>query len=276
MSVEVRRIIRVGPRSSAVTIPSRWLRALGLKKGSQVVLVFTGSRILVEPLQRDNGLGGQIAVSGSDKAALAKLKAAFLEGISRIVLKSSYEEAVKLMMALREEIPSVVFIAEPRSTHHTIIFPEVSIEYPALVVKLCELFKKIIRREGDFESLLADFNYTQLLLIRSLKVQAHASSFNVHEALDAVLFARVLQELLDELISSTSLSEELADALSILVEQYCSRDLDEAVRTASSVLEKLSSFPPKLQKHLSLIAELILRKCIRDRACRCKHFYPQV
>ncbi|MEM0250247.1 MAG: AbrB/MazE/SpoVT family DNA-binding domain-containing protein [Desulfurococcaceae archaeon] len=277
MESETRKIMRIGPRSSAVVLPSKWIRELGLKHGDRVKLFYSGAKIIITPLKEDELARGQIMIEGANTVASAKLKAAFLEGITNIKLKASYDEAIKLLQSLKEELPSMVFIASPEGQYHTVVFPDIGIDHASLLVKLCELFKKMMRREGELHDLAMDFNYTQLLLVRSLKMKLYEEAIDVADALDVVLFAKILGELASSVLErGSNLDEEVIDALAILVEQYYAKDLDHAVRIASSTLIKLDRMPPEIQHYASTIAELIFRKCIRDRACRCKHFFPKV
>lgn len=277
MSVEVRKVIRVGKQSSAIVMPSTWMKQLGLNPGDQVKLIYDGNRVIMTPVKESELLRGQIMVEGSDKVAFTKLKAAFMEGVVNIKLKASYEEAVKLMSELKKEVPSVLFVARPNIKYHTVIFPDVGVDYGDLIAKLCEVFKKIIRREGELDVLLSDFKYTQLLLMRQLKVKYYEDTLNVPEALDIVLFANTLSEIVDSITKEgVEISEEIEDALSILVEQYCSSDLDTAVKIGSNTIIKADKFPHEIQKHVLNLVELIFRRCIRDKACRCRHFFPKI
>jgi len=277
MESEIRKIMRIGSRSNAVILPSKWVRELGLKHGDKVRLFYTGSKILITPIKEDELTRGQIMIEGTDNVASAKLKAAFLEGITNVKLKGDYGEAVKLLQALKGEIPSMVFVTNPESQYHTVIFPEVSIDHSSLLAKLCELFKKVMRSEGDLHDLVMDFNYTQLLLIRSLKVRLYEEAIDVASAVDIALFSRILGELMSKVIERPGgLDEEIVDAIAVLVDHYCADDLDRAVKIASNTLVKIDKIPSDLQQYVSTIAELIFRKCIRDRACRCKHFFPKV
>jgi SpoVT / AbrB like domain. len=277
LSVEVRKVIRVGKQSSAIVMPSTWMKQLGLNPGDQVKLIYDGNRVIMTPVKESELLRGQIMVEGSDKVAFTKLKAAFMEGVVNIKLKASYEEAVKLMSELKKEVPSVLFVARPNIKYHTVIFPDVGVDYGDLIAKLCEVFKKIIRREGELDVLLSDFKYTQLLLMRQLKVKYYEDTLNVPEALDIVLFANTLSEIVDSITKEgVEISEEIEDALSILVEQYCSSDLDTAVKIGSNTIIKADKFPHEIQKHVLNLVELIFRRCIRDKACRCRHFFPKI
>ncbi|MEM4934187.1 MAG: AbrB/MazE/SpoVT family DNA-binding domain-containing protein, partial [Desulfurococcaceae archaeon] len=231
MESETRKIMRIGPRSSAVVLPSKWIRELGLKHGDRVKLFYSGAKIIITPLKEDELARGQIMIEGANTVASAKLKAAFLEGITNIKLKASYDEAIKLLQSLKEELPSMVFIASPEGQYHTVVFPDIGIDHASLLVKLCELFKKMMRREGELHDLAMDFNYTQLLLVRSLKMKLYEEAIDVADALDVVLFAKILGELASSVLErGSNLDEEVIDALAILVEQYYAKDLDHAVR----------------------------------------------
>ncbi|MEM0004456.1 MAG: AbrB/MazE/SpoVT family DNA-binding domain-containing protein [Desulfurococcaceae archaeon] len=277
MSVEVRKVIRVGKQSSAIVVPSTWMKQLGLNPGDQVKLIYDGNRVIMTPVKESELLRGQIMVEGSDKVAFTKLKAAFMEGIVNIKLKAEYEEAVKLLTELKKEVPSVLFVTRPDAKYHTVIFPDIGVEHGDLIVKLCEVFKKIVRRDGELSVLLSDFKYTQLLLMRLLKIKYYEDTINVPEALDLVLFTNTLSEIVDSIVNGgLEITEEIEDALSILVEQYCSSDLDTAVKIGSNTIVKVDKFPHEIQKHVLNLVELIFRRCIRDKACRCRHFFPKI
>ena len=277
MSVEVRKVIRVGKQSSAIVVPSTWMKQLGLNPGDQVKLIYDGNRVIMTPVKESELLRGQIMVEGSDKVAFTKLKAAFMEGIVNIKLKAEYEEAVKLLTELKKEVPSVLFVTRPEAKYHTVIFPDIGLEHGDLIAKLCEVFKKIVRRDGELSVLLSDFKYTQLLLMRLLKIKYYEDTINVPEALDLVLFTNTLSEIVDSIVNGgLEITEEIEDALSILVEQYCSSDLDTAVKIGSNTIVKVDKFPHEIQKHVLNLVELIFRRCIRDKACRCRHFFPKI
>ena len=277
MSVEVRKVIRVGKQSSAIVVPSTWMKQLGLNPGDQVKLIYDGNRVIMTPVKESELLRGQIMVEGSDKVAFTKLKAAFMEGIVNIKLKAEYEEAVKLLTELKKEVPSVLFVTKPDAKYHTVIFPDIGLEHGDLIAKLCEVFKKIVRRDGELSVLLSDFKYTQLLLMRLLKIKYYEDTINVPEALDLVLFTNTLSEIVDSIVNGgLEITEEIEDALSILVEQYCSSDLDTAVKIGSNTIVKVDKFPHEIQKHVLNLVELIFRRCIRDKACRCRHFFPKI
>jgi len=165
----------------------------------------------------------------------------------------------------------------PGSEYHTLVFPEVHVNYNELVVKLCELFSKITRRDGDLNVLLLDFKHTVLLLIRLLKIKCYEDSLNLPDALDIVLYANILSELVDLFVERGSEFDEYAWEIAVsLAEQYINDDLETAIRVCSGILVKADKLPLQIQKHISSLIDLIFRKCIRDRACRCRHFYPKI
>lgn len=60
----------------------------------------------------------------------------------------------------------------------------------------------------------------------------------------------------------------------MLVDQYCSSDLDAAVKIGSNTIIKADKHEPGiLYKNILILVE-ISRRCIRDKACRYRHF-PQ-
>lgn len=253
------------------------MKQLGVNVGDKVRLVYDGTKVIVTPVKENELLRGQIMIEGADEVALAKLTAAFMEGIANIKLKADYEQAVKLLNELKDQVPSVLYIAKPGAQYHTIIFPDVSVDHIELLAKFCEVFKKIIRREGELGALLSDFKYTRLLLMRVLKIKYYENNLNTPEALDIVLFINTLCEIVDLIVKESVLvGQEVSDAISMLVDQFYSSDLDTAVKIGSNTVVKVDKFPPEIQKHILTLVELIFRRCIRDKACRCRHFFPKV
>jgi hypothetical protein len=253
------------------------MKQMGLKPGDQVKLFFNGDRVSMAPVKEDDLMRGQVAIEGADRVTFAKLKAAFMEGVSNVKLKADYESAVKLVSDLRREVSPLLFIGKPGSEYHTLVFPEIHVNYNELVVKLCELFSKITRRDGDLNVLLLDFKHTVLLLIRLLKIKCYEDSLNLPDALDIVLYANILSELVDLFVERGSEFDEYTWEIVVsLAEQYINDDLETAIRVCSGILVKADKLPLQIQKYVSSLIDLIFRKCIRDRACRCRHFYPKI
>ena len=63
MGMEVRRIQRLGSSSLVVTLPKEWARRLGLKPGSQVILIDEGNSIRIMPMNHELPKGVYIDLS---------------------------------------------------------------------------------------------------------------------------------------------------------------------------------------------------------------------
>jgi hypothetical protein len=95
------------------------MKQLGLKPGDQVKLFFNGNRVSMAPVKEDDLMRGQVAIEGANRVTFAKLKAAFMEGVSNVKLKADYESAVKLVSDLRREVsPSCLLVSLVVSTTH--------------------------------------------------------------------------------------------------------------------------------------------------------------
>ncbi len=63
MNMEVRRVQRLGSSSLVVTLPKEWAKRLGLKPGSQVILVDDGNSIRILPMNHETPRGIHIDLS---------------------------------------------------------------------------------------------------------------------------------------------------------------------------------------------------------------------
>ena len=57
MSMEVRRVQRLGSSSLVITLPKEWTRRLGIKPGDQILLYDEGSELRISPLEKKTGSG---------------------------------------------------------------------------------------------------------------------------------------------------------------------------------------------------------------------------
>jgi len=101
---EVRRIIRVGPKSYALILPKRWLQERGLGPGDNLVLYTADDYILVVPLGRRRGEAAptvtpELVVNREllEKMALtedAAVSCSYLMGFNAVLLKGFRESDV--------------------------------------------------------------------------------------------------------------------------------------------------------------------------------------
>ncbi|MCD6084006.1 MAG: AbrB/MazE/SpoVT family DNA-binding domain-containing protein, partial [Desulfurococcales archaeon] len=109
MEHDSRKLIRVGPGSIALTIPKKWASLMGLKTGDVVDIYFDGKKLSAVPRRRavtDESIQIFIDVTeGNVSAAVRKLAAAFVEGITKVRVRCQQETLRKLTAELRRAVP---------------------------------------------------------------------------------------------------------------------------------------------------------------------------
>jgi len=88
LSMEVRRIQRLGTSSLVVTLPKEWARRLGLKPGSQVILIDDGNSIRILPMDHETPKGVHIDLSKfSPPIAYAAPYCIYISGYDSVTFK---------------------------------------------------------------------------------------------------------------------------------------------------------------------------------------------
>ncbi|MEB3852220.1 MAG: AbrB/MazE/SpoVT family DNA-binding domain-containing protein [Desulfurococcales archaeon] len=82
MSVEVRRVQKLGASSLVVTIPKEWARRLGIEPGSRVYVVDEGDSIRVIPVDHGSGEAPALEVPPQASAAGNLVVCVYLSGLS--------------------------------------------------------------------------------------------------------------------------------------------------------------------------------------------------
>ncbi len=299
---DVRKVIRVGMRSLAITIPKKWARELGLEPGSSVDMVYDGSKIVVKPQSRGEAEETNIFVEvGHDiEAALRKLIAGYIEGVTRVRVKASYSEAIELGEKLREYVPSAIIVAKPGSAYHDIVFTDYSIGLRDILDKLATTVLEVLSRLekntlNDVEKLYQDFIKSYTLCMRVAKRKIVEGAEQPLDIVDGIVFARYLREIVemvarDEIemlidldLHSISLIVDLAKTA---IKSYIESDIDTSLRLLEKASTMLRDAAAKSSEHRRVfeklksvilgIAELNLEKCIRSKACRCRYFSPKI
>ena len=290
----VKRVNVVGRGSLSVILPKRWAEALGLKPGDRVSMVFDGSRVVLTPYSSE-GTAEEMNIMvevDSEEVALRKLVASYFEGVTRVKVRSGYEEVVKLSERLRDVVPSFVLMSNPQSTVHEVVFTDVEAGLPELL----KTFEPVVYRAleeieeiGSSGPMYREFMRKYLHLLRAIKYRAAQGSLDTYEAVDLSLALEYIRELIDSVARlgrdrvevDTALGQVL-DSARALVGAILAEDVESATAVADKVLQVLDAIYCNTDACNSLkylatrMSEIVLGRCIRSRACRCKYFFPKV
>ncbi|MEM0014574.1 MAG: AbrB/MazE/SpoVT family DNA-binding domain-containing protein [Zestosphaera sp.] len=292
----VKKVSVVGKGSLSVIIPKKWAESIGIKPGDDVNLVFDGSRITMLPrTQRESDEGMNILVEvESQDLALRKLVSAYLEGVTKVKVKSSYVDVIELAEKLKSNVTMFILKADPSSDVHEFVFNDVKAELDSIAKLMESTIYEVLEalEEGALER--ASLAYKEVMrmylyFLRNLKLHLAEESIEPYEAIDLVLAVEYVKELLDVLMSMNpqeARSDKCVGNLLELTEASTralfSQDIDSAVNTAGNVLKALATINAaqglcdRCRHLLTKISEIVLGRCIRNKACRCKHFYPRV
>ncbi len=101
MSVEIRRVQRLGASSIVVTIPKEWARRMGIDVGSKVYLVDEGDSIRILPLEKDSGVPPEIPLPPIPGAAGSVVVCLYLSGLVEARLRPRGIPAREALMELK-------------------------------------------------------------------------------------------------------------------------------------------------------------------------------
>ncbi len=299
---DVRKVIRVGMRSLAITIPKKWARELGLEPGSSVDMVFDGNKIVVKPQSRGEAEESNIFVEVGHnlETAIRKLIAGYIEGVTRVRVKASYSEAIELGERLREYVPLAIVVAKPGSAYHDIVFTDYNVGLRDILDKLATTVLEVLSRLekgslNDVDKLYQDFIKSYTLCMRVAKRRIVEGAEQPLDIVDGIVFARYLREIVemiarDEFESFNDLDLQsislIVDLAKTAIRSYVDNDIDTSLRLLEKASTMLMDAASKSSEHRRVfeklksvvlgIAELNLEKCIRSKACRCRYFYPKI
>ncbi|MCX8184772.1 MAG: AbrB/MazE/SpoVT family DNA-binding domain-containing protein [Sulfolobales archaeon] len=285
----------VGRGSLSIVVPKRWADALGIKPGDRVLLHFDGSKITVSPTasSEQNEEVNVLVELDSSSIAIRKLVASYVEGVTRVKLKAEYEHVLKLSEELKNYVTSFILIANPDLDTHELAFSDVKTDLVSLLKTMEATSSKLVENieERDPSALVTyrEFYRKYLYFLRSLKQSVADGSLDSYEALDLAVSIEYVKEIFDLLItadqSKLSSDSNLLRILEIAraaISATLLQDVEVAVNNVIKILNLLeevncASEICRSVKYLATrISELVLGRCVRNRACRCKYFFPKV
>lgn len=290
----VKKVNVVGKGSLSVIIPKRWADALGLKPGDVVSLHFDGSKIILTPIgpADQGGDMGILVELDNFNVALRKLIASYIEGVTKVKVKGEYKNVLELSEKLKNFVTNFVLIPKPGSDLHDVTFSDVKTDLRSLL-KIIESTSKKLLDEIEEASLAAQSTYAEfyreyLYFLRSIKLYVADGELDPYEALDLVVSIEYVKELLDILAPTTGEIHHASEITTLLeltratISALLIQDVETATKNTIKIMNVLdgivcSSDICRSIKYLTMrMAEQILGRCVRSKACRCKYFFPKV
>ena len=322
-----RKIIRVGEKSWAITLPRKWCSELGIKPGDVVDLIYYGSSITLKPMlkaeeqgTRDKGMQLMLDISRSRDYLMRELIACYIEGVTRVRIKGNEADVSKLINYLQRKLVGLVAVNEVSSSFTDVIFTDISINVNSILRRMVSLIKVLLTnlyelidgvRDDVYQSIMSIEDEIDRLYFLGLRVCKNLctklSGEELLNSIDAISIMKDIENIADSLLRCAEVLRNLRkphinSAVKILnyIEkvvmdtlQSCSENaIEKALNILASnnelreSIKKVSSRDPSLNTLvnealliLSLcrdMAEVTIGKCIRNKACRCKHFYPRL
>ncbi len=292
---DVRKLMRLGTSSTALILPKKWLQDLGLKPGSLVNLFFDGSSITVSPRMFVKGCGGrvdgtQIFIDLSRDGVgvgAQEIAAAYVEGVSRIRVRGTEKEISALISELNNSIAGFIIVSREKSLYD-IVISEFHVDPDQLVSRGVSIVNEIIsayssRDLDKVDALMREFRRlynTALRLVRSEVVIAPPEE--IPRLFDTLTIMDKIRELITFLkIDGTRMPKVALEDLGELFRAAIRSIMENNVRWALKVIQFCQT--SVCRRHASYMVNVIvdlckvaLRKCVRDRACRCKYFLPEI
>ncbi len=292
---DVRKLMKLGASSTALIIPKKWLNDLRLGPGSLVDVFFDGTSITVVPRREviEHEVGSkdmQIFVDLKEdgvEVAAQEIVAAYVEGATRIRVRGDETDIAKLMNLLNNFITGFIIVSRGKSFYDVVV-SEFYVDPKDLVNRSLDVvatFLDMLKGDSGYLSMLNEFMKLYNAGLRLIRSKVVASP---PEAIPELLDYLTILEKLRNLVTTATLSKDKVSKDEL-------EDITEVFRSASAAVKENS-----VEKALKVIefcrrsrvcnngalvyvssaiielAEVVVRKCVRDKACRCRHFFPKI
>lgn len=315
-----RKIIKVGEKSYAVTLPKKWCSELGLQPGDIVDLIFHETSIVLKLKSRKPAENAQIFLDASkgEERLIRQLIACYIEGATRIKIKGDPREVSRLLQQLMKKLMGLVAMGDLKSPYTDVVILESHINLKDITKRITsittEIFDTIFSylESGDKKLLNEALRYcdevSQLYFLGLKTTKGEllkADSEDVLSMVDLAMFLRDVEHMTGSLIRLIKALERMdheglevtrevfilvrkmaldalqaftGDKIEMALSLLSSKDkLKEMLERNHEVLDRLVLNEFNLIMNLSSsIAEIVLGKCVRNKMCRCKYFYPKL
>ena len=293
---DVRKLMKLGTASTALILPKKWLEDLGLSPGSLVDLFFDGSSIMVAPRTPPQGQGTSqqennmqifvnISKDGVD-VGVQEIVAAYVEGITRVRVKGDEQSISRLIMELNRRITGFLLVSRGKEIYD-IVVSEFPVDPQHLLTRAMRIVEEymhaLTKKSGDAETFQMEFTKVYNATLRLVRGRiAMASPEETPPLLDTLFMMEKMKELMTLLsMDGDKMPAVALEDLSEIFRAATHAVMENNVRKALKVIQFCRA--PERKVHATHIcnviiglAEIAIRRCVRDRACRCKHFFPKV
>ncbi len=258
---EARKILRVGAKSYAVSIPKKWASALGLKPGDTVdVILDKNGFIIIKPRRTPENvvLANAVTIDASSMSKEELFKAiegSYIEGFDVVKIVGISEPeilAAELITKVTTRLPGAVVLEEPDGITIKVALSEG-------VVSLSEIVQKMLSVLNNMYSRMMEF-------LREPSMKAHGEKVLIlDDELDRMYFLglRIIKKQLVKARSSDVASSEelrgLVDAtLLIKAIEHVGDSLDRSVRVLLEEPLIAEKFSDKLLELYRMSMKLVL------------------
>lgn len=319
-----RKVIKVGERSYAITIPKKWSKELGMKPGDVVDLIYDGQSIIIKPLIKTSSfdIPGRIIldIRKSKDHLMREIIACYIEGLNKVRVKGEVRELNKLVNYLQKKLVGLVAISKIGSDYLDIVFVESYLNLDEITKRATSIVKDMMEFMLEYFDTLNEvylddimayddevdrMYFLGLRLVRGKLIRIQRIE-EIFEAIDTVLFLKNIEHIGDSLDSIANVlknnkgiiiekdlhdlfikvkkfsldalfaytNNEINAALNVLASKQSMRELIEKGELRSDLGKLLLKEFDTIIRSSSDIAEIVVSKCIRDKACSCTYFYP--
>ncbi len=295
MEHDVRKLMKLGASSTALIIPKKWLNDLRIGPGSLVDVFFDGNSITVVPRReiteveqasKEMQIFVDLKEDGVEVAA-QEIIAAYVEGATRVRVRGDEANVAKLMNILNNYLTGFIIVSRGRDFYDVVV-SEFYVDPKDLVNRSLDVvatFLDLLKSDTNYLSLLTEFMKLYNAGLRLIRSKIVASP---PEAIPELLDYLTILEKLRNLVTTATLSRDKVSKSEF-------EDIAEVFRSASSAVKensvekalKVIEFCRKssvcndgvlvyVSSAIIELAEVVVRRCVRDKACRCRHFFPKI
>jgi len=216
-----------------------------------------------------------------------EIVAAYVEGITRVRVRGDEQGISRLIMELNRRITGFLIVSRGKELYDIVVseFPVDPQHLLSRAIKIVEEYMyALTRKDGnDSEAFQTEFTRVYNATMRLVRGRiAMASPEETSPLLDVLSMMEKMKELMTLLaIDGNNMPAVALEDLRELFRAATRAVIENNVKKALKVIQFCRA--PERQAHATHmcnviigLAEIAIRRCVRDRACRCKHFFPKV
>ncbi|MEM4484589.1 MAG: PhoU domain-containing protein [Sulfolobales archaeon] len=244
-SVIMRRIIRIGEKSTGITIPREWLNSIGADLGSLVRVSISGRSIIVSPMEEKETSVSEIPLDtrefSSPEAFSRILIASYLEGLDRIVVSGDRIAIRKAFNDVFTKLPGIVLFESGERSEFRITVDENVMSLMAIIKTLSssslmmfDLLDKYLST-GDLshlDQLFALDDDLDRLHFMGIRLIKKSPGMSTAEAGDLIVLIKSLEHVGDSLDRTARFMQR------IKLDERCVKTASEIFRIAREYYEK--------------------------------------